>query len=50
MTSQCTHGEFTPEHAAWKVPVPHGRECQWETVWRAFGVGGDADAELQCLA
>ena len=30
--SQFTHGEVTPTIAAWKVPVPLGRECQQETA------------------
>ena len=29
---QPTHRELAPEHAAGKVPVPLGRECQWETT------------------
>ena len=30
--TQPTHRELAPEHAAGKVPVPLGRECQWETT------------------
>ena len=29
---QLTVRETPPKHAAWKVPVPMGRECQWETT------------------
>merc|ERR1712083_299044 len=30
--SQRTCGEHAPIHAVGKVPVPLGRECQWETT------------------
>ena len=30
-STQPTHRELAPQHAAGKVPVPWGRECHWET-------------------
>jgi len=30
--SQRSYGELAPTHAAGKVPVPLGRDCQWETT------------------
>ena len=32
MTSQSTYRELAPKHAARKVPVPQGRECQREAA------------------
>ena len=44
--TQPTHRELAPEHAAGKVPVPLGRECQWETTGQRLKLAVKLCAEL----
>jgi len=50
MISQFTYRELAPKHAARKVPVPQGRECQWETARLGISTGSDALCRAIVLA